>query len=91
MFYDYTEILESDYFQNNTAMAEELVMQILVSILKGIKIITMKILRLSAMRMTRSASAPMIDPRVFYVFHVPGQHAAADVLVRTACAVHSGG
>lgn len=35
MFYDYTEILESDYFQNNTAMAEELVMQILVSILKG--------------------------------------------------------
>ena len=29
--------------------------------------------------------------RVFYVFHVPGQHAAADVLVRTACAVHSGG
>ena len=35
MFYDYTEILESDYFQTHPAMAEELVLQILVSILKG--------------------------------------------------------
>ena len=35
MFYDYTEILESDYFQTHPAMVEELVLQILVSILKG--------------------------------------------------------
>lgn len=35
MFYDYTEILESDYFQTHPAMAEELVLQILASILKG--------------------------------------------------------
>ena len=35
MFYDYTQILESDYFQKHTDMAEELAMQILISILKG--------------------------------------------------------
>ena len=35
MFYDYTEILESDYFQTHPAMAEALVLQLLVSILKG--------------------------------------------------------
>lgn len=35
MFYDYTEILESDYFQTHPELAEELVMQILISILKG--------------------------------------------------------
>ena len=35
MFYDYTEILESDYFQRHRALAEELAMQILISVLKG--------------------------------------------------------
>lgn len=82
VFYDYTEILESDYFQTHPAMAEELVLQILVSILKGdqnyhyenIAFVCReddKILRL----------APMIDHEVFNIFHVPGQYAAADVLV----------
>lgn len=35
MFYDYTKILESDYFQEHRALAEDLAMQILISILKG--------------------------------------------------------
>ena len=35
MFYDYTEILEADYFQKNRENAEDLVMQILISVLKG--------------------------------------------------------
>ena len=35
MFYDYTEILEADYFQQHQEMAQELVRQILISILKG--------------------------------------------------------
>ena len=35
MFYDYTEILESTYFQTHQDLAEELAMQILVSVLKG--------------------------------------------------------
>lgn len=35
MFYDYTEILESDYFQGHRALAEELALQILISVLKG--------------------------------------------------------
>ena len=35
MFYDYTEILESTYFQTHQNLAEELAMQILVSVLKG--------------------------------------------------------
>ena len=35
MFYDYTEILEASYFQTHRDMAEQLVMQILVSVLKG--------------------------------------------------------
>ena len=35
MFYDYTEILESTYFQTHQDLAEGLAMQILVSVLKG--------------------------------------------------------
>lgn len=35
MFYDYTDILEASYFQNHKDMAEQLAMQILVSVLKG--------------------------------------------------------
>ena len=35
MFYDYTEILEADYFQKNREIAENLAMQILISVLKG--------------------------------------------------------
>ena len=35
MFYDYTEILESTYFQTRRELAEELAMQILISVLKG--------------------------------------------------------
>lgn len=35
MFYDYTDILEASYFQTHKEMAEQLVMQILVSVLKG--------------------------------------------------------
>lgn len=35
MFYDYTDILEAAYFQTHKDMAEQLVMQILVSVLKG--------------------------------------------------------
>ena len=35
MFYDYTEILESNYFQEHRALAEELAMQILIAVLKG--------------------------------------------------------
>ena len=35
MFYDYTDILEASYFQNHEDMAEQLAMQILVSMLKG--------------------------------------------------------
>ena len=35
MFYDYTEILESTYFQTHQDLAKELAMQILVSVLKG--------------------------------------------------------
>ena len=35
MFYDYTEILESTYFQTHRKLAEELAMQILISVLKG--------------------------------------------------------
>ena len=35
MFYDYTEILEADYFQQHRDIAKELAMQILVSVLKG--------------------------------------------------------
>lgn len=35
MFYDYTEILEAAYFQKHKEMAGQLVMQILVSVLKG--------------------------------------------------------
>ena len=35
MFYDYTDILEASYFQNHEDMAEQLAMQILVSVLKG--------------------------------------------------------
>ena len=35
MFYDYTDILEASYFQTHKDMAEQLVMQILVSVLKG--------------------------------------------------------
>ena len=31
MFYDYTEILEADYFQKNREIAENLAMQILIS------------------------------------------------------------
>ncbi len=35
MFYDYTEILEADYFQTHRGIAEDLAMQILISVLKG--------------------------------------------------------
>ena len=35
MFYDYTEILEADYFQKNREIAKNLAMQILISVLKG--------------------------------------------------------
>ena len=35
MFYDYTEILEADYFQIHRGIAEDLAMQILISVLKG--------------------------------------------------------
>ena len=35
MFYDYTEILEAEYFQQHRKMAQELSRQILISILKG--------------------------------------------------------
>ena len=35
MFYDYTDILEASYFQTHKDMAEQLAMQILVSMLKG--------------------------------------------------------
>ena len=35
MFYDYTDILEAEYFKKNREIAEELALQILVSILKG--------------------------------------------------------
>lgn len=35
MFYDYTAILESDFFQNNKKLAEQLAMQILISVLRG--------------------------------------------------------
>ena len=35
MFYDYTEMLEADYFQKNREIAENLAMQILISVLKG--------------------------------------------------------
>lgn len=35
MFYDYTDILKADYFQEHKAMGEQLAMQILVSVLKG--------------------------------------------------------
>ena len=35
MFYDYTQILEADYFQTYQELAEELAMQILISILTG--------------------------------------------------------
>lgn len=35
MFYDYTEILNADYFQTHQKLAEELAMQILISVLKG--------------------------------------------------------
>jgi len=35
MFYDYTDILESTYFQTHRELAEELAMQILISVLKG--------------------------------------------------------
>lgn len=48
MFYDYTEILESTYFQTHQDLAEELAMQILVSVLKGDQNYIMKILHLCA-------------------------------------------
>ena len=35
MFYDYTEILNADYFQTHQELAEELAIQILISVLKG--------------------------------------------------------
>lgn len=35
MFYDYTEILEAAYFQSHPKLAEELAMQILISVWKG--------------------------------------------------------
>ena len=35
MFYDYTAVFETDFFQEHTAIAEQLAMQVLVSILKG--------------------------------------------------------
>ena len=35
MFYDYTEIFESSYFQEHRDMAEQLAMQVLISVLKG--------------------------------------------------------
>ena len=35
MFYDYTDILKADYFQEHRELAEELAMQILISVLKG--------------------------------------------------------
>ena len=35
MFYDYTEILEAEYFQEHRAIAEELAMQIMIAVLKG--------------------------------------------------------
>ena len=35
MFYDYTEILNADYFQTHHELAEELAMQVLISVLKG--------------------------------------------------------
>ena len=35
MFYDYTSILEADFFKEHQDMAEELAMQVLLSILKG--------------------------------------------------------
>ena len=35
MFYDYTDILEASYFQNHEDMAEQLAMQVLISVLKG--------------------------------------------------------
>ena len=35
MFYDYTHILGADYFQTHQELAEELAMQILISVLKG--------------------------------------------------------
>lgn len=35
MFYDYTAILESDFFQNNKMLAEQLALQILISVLRG--------------------------------------------------------
>ena len=35
MFYDYTKILNADYFQTHQELAEELAIQILISVLKG--------------------------------------------------------
>ena len=46
MFYDYTEILEADYFQTHRGIAEDLAMQILISVLKGDQNYHYEILRL---------------------------------------------
>ena len=53
MFYDYTEILESTYFQTHQNLAEELAMQILVSVLKGDQNYHYEILHLCAMSLVR--------------------------------------
>ena len=35
MFYDYRDIFESEFFQKHEDLAEQLAMQVLISVLKG--------------------------------------------------------
>lgn len=42
MFYDYRDIFEADFLQEHQEMAEQLAMQVLISVLKETRIIIMK-------------------------------------------------
>lgn len=42
MFYDYRDIFESEFFQKHEDLAEQLAMQVLISVLKETRIIIMR-------------------------------------------------
>lgn len=78
MFYDYTDILEASYFKSHPELAEQLAMQILISVLKGDQNYHYENLAFICSEEDRILRlAPMIDHEfsTYFMFpDDPGQH-----------------